>query len=384
MGTNTGGAVYATHLVRGWEGTGDEITAVFSSGQVPAALAGAGSVLEIGGRMTGRAAQGDGRRSGAGYSPEDDPRTRAGSLDRVVDLQLRVPRLISARRPDVAYFPGNSMPLAAPREVPVVAAVQSMLPFHYPSQLGRTRRVYARLAASHIARRARRVIVPSSSVADDLMRHAGARREQLVVIPQGVDLDAFARPADAAADPSSFLFVSKPWDYKGLVTVLRALAVARSSGGAAAEATLTVADGGITEGQRAQLSDYAQRVGVPPEAITFAGRVEHDALPALYHRAGTLVVPSAAESFGMMFLEAAAAGCPVIAGRGHGMDETIGPVATQVPPHSHRMLADALEEHAAMSAQEREEAASILVRWAGRFPWSRTVAETRQVLLEAA
>lgn len=385
MATNTGGAVYAGRLLDAWERNGeDDLTAVFSRGQVPEPLSGIESVREIGGRVSSREWGGSRGEGAVGYMPEHDPRTMAASVDRIVDLHLRLPGLIKQLRPEVVFFPGNSMPVAKV-EAPAVAAVQLMLSWHYPRQLSGARRLYARYAVRHIAARARRIIVPSSALADDLMRAAGARREQLVVVPQGVDLDAFAPDPAVDHDPTTFLFVSKPWDYKGLATTMRALADLRRGAGGAEPmpARLLVADGGITDEQRAHLSAYAAAVGAG-EAVDFMGRAGRDELPGLYRRVCALVVPSAIESFGMMYLEAAATGCPVIAGRGHGIDETIGPVATQVAPHSHRLLADAMRAHVEMTASERAEHARELRAWAMKFPWSRTLDETRGVLSEAA
>src|SRR5688572_1888511 len=146
MATNTGGAVYAGRLLDAWERhADDDLTAVFSRGQVPDGLAGLASVREIGGRVSSREL-GSGRREGAvGYLPEHDPRTAAASVDRILDLHLRMPGLIKELRPEVAFFPGNSMP-AIPVGVPAVAAVQLMLSWHYPRQLSTARRVYARYA----------------------------------------------------------------------------------------------------------------------------------------------------------------------------------------------------------------------------------------------
>jgi glycosyltransferase involved in cell wall biosynthesis len=57
--------------------------------------------------------------------------------------------------------------------------------------------------------------------------------------------------------------------------------------------------------------------------VRFAGAVDHDALPGLYRRAKLCVVPSYAESFGLVILEAFASGTPVIGARTGGIPELV-------------------------------------------------------------
>lgn len=57
--------------------------------------------------------------------------------------------------------------------------------------------------------------------------------------------------------------------------------------------------------------------------VRFTGAVDHDALPELYRRAKVCVVPSYAESFGLVILEALASGTPVIGGRAGAIPELV-------------------------------------------------------------
>jgi glycosyltransferase involved in cell wall biosynthesis len=57
--------------------------------------------------------------------------------------------------------------------------------------------------------------------------------------------------------------------------------------------------------------------------VRFAGVVPHEALPALYADADLYLWPAIDEAFGMAFLEAQAAGLPVIAGRTGGVPAVV-------------------------------------------------------------
>jgi glycosyltransferase involved in cell wall biosynthesis len=62
---------------------------------------------------------------------------------------------------------------------------------------------------------------------------------------------------------------------------------------------------------------------VPPNRVRLLGEVTADALPALYAACDLLVWPAIREAYGMALLEAQAAGLPVVAGRGGGVDQLV-------------------------------------------------------------
>lgn len=400
MSTNTGGTTYSSSLLSLWAREGeDDLIALFSQGQVPPALKGLDCVRELATGRLGpghrRPAQvaasvalrrarilgGTGDRATAAYLPEDD--THTSSVGRVLDLHVRVPLYARSNPVDVAYFPGNSVSVVPATRTPMVAAIRATIAFHYPNQFRVARRLYVQAAIRHAVRVTDRLIVPSSAIADDLMRFAHAKRAKLVVVPHGVDLDFYSSRDPTAVDPALFAFVSKPWDYKGLGTLFRSVRALASAPGGAPPPRLAVADGGITTAQTRQLQALAASLGIGGR-VEFLGRVDAEGLRSLYSRASALVVPTSCESFGHMFLEAAASGCPVITSQGHGIDETIGAVALQVPAHDHRAIMEAMSTVQSLGAEERAQQARALRTWAERFSWSKTLEETRQVLAEVA
>ena len=59
------------------------------------------------------------------------------------------------------------------------------------------------------------------------------------------------------------------------------------------------------------------------ERVRFAGALPHAALPALYAGADLYLWPAINEAYGMAFLEAQAAGLPVVAGRTGGVPAVV-------------------------------------------------------------
>jgi glycosyltransferase involved in cell wall biosynthesis len=354
-----GGRTYPSYMLPRWQAHAcDELFAYFSSGQIPEQLRTCHFITEF-------------------------PRvTRWPPGQRFIDLNVRIPVRAIQLRPDVVYFPGSLMSLRLPPGARSVVSVRATVVYHYPYQLSAARRRYLRLTTRHAARAATRIIVPSSATADDMMRFAGAPREKLIVIPHGIDLERFKSSRGGDHEPTAFLFVSRPYDYKGLATVCRAVKELRHHL-PDLRPVLRVADGGVSARQGKRLVDVARAVGVEDD-IAFLGAVDHDRLAGMYRTAAALVLPTSIESFGNMFLEAAASGCPIITARGHGIDETVGGVARFIPAHDHRRLAEAMREVYLMDGRQREDLSASLRHWASRFSWDRTLDETREVLAEAA
>jgi D-inositol-3-phosphate glycosyltransferase len=235
-----------------------------------------------------------------------------------------------------------------------------------------------RLAAEvRIAASADRIVASNLVERADLAWHLGADPRRVAVIPCGVDVELFrpraAAPARARLGLDAehvLLFVGRLTPIKGLETLLRALAVLRSDGLAAARLTLLVVGG--TKGEEAgseHLRRLAHELGIGPW-VDFRGPQPQDVLPDYYAAADLCLMPSRYESFGMVALEAMASGVPVIASRAGGLAVTVqdGATGRLVPEGDVAGLAQAV---AGLLADEPGRRALGLraVEWARRFAW---------------
>jgi len=184
---------------------------------------------------------------------------------------------------------------------------------------------------SSVLRGASRIVAAGGYPAAEA-EHAAGRELSISVIPCGVDTGRF-EPLDEDArsaarerfglphDRPVILGLSRLVPRKGFDTLIRAGAqLAGEFPG------LTVAIAGAGR-DRERLEKLAVSTGSP---VRFLGRVDHEQLPALYgcvdvfamlcrNRWGGLEQ----EGFGIVFLEAAAAGVPQIAGRSGGAHEAV-------------------------------------------------------------
>lgn len=146
------------------------------------------------------------------------------------------------------------------------------------------------------------VLVPSDRLARDLVAARPTCRDRTVVHPPFLP-DALAPPAPpAAGGRGSWLFAGRLSAEKGLYELLCHWPAGEP---------LTVAGDGPERGRCAALA-RGRRL-----AVEFTGPLPRTEVVRAMARSTGLVVPSRApETFGLIYLEALAAGCPVVARRG--------------------------------------------------------------------
>jgi glycogen synthase len=167
-------------------------------------------------------------------------------------------------------------------------------------------------------RRADRVIAVSQAEAIHLIS-LGIPEERLRVIPNGVDLGEFDGLPLRDPDPDVLtgLFVGRVYpQQKGLATLVRA--VASADRGLSVQFRIVGEDWGGVEAIRR----LANELGVA-DRISFCGKVPRHELLEEYARADFFVLPSLFEPFGIVLLEAMAAGLPVLASRIGGIPEVV-------------------------------------------------------------
>jgi glycosyltransferase involved in cell wall biosynthesis len=175
---------------------------------------------------------------------------------------------------------------------------------------------------------------------------AYSRRYRIVCFPIGVDVDAFSggcMPIDGP--PWKLLNVGSINRVKDQRTLLDAIAIVRDRG---VDVHLDVVGEDTLGGA---LQEYAkERV---PTRVTFHGYRAFDELPAFYRAAHLYVHSSRHEAAGAVFLEAAAAGLPIVSTRvGYASDFDSLPSARRAahtvraahPPALARAIIDTLQD----------------------------------------
>jgi len=195
---------------------------------------------------------------------------------------------------------------------------------------------------------------------------------EYVLTPNGVDCDRFAR-AEAEPDVRRVLFLSRIERRKGLEVLIRACALIDEP-----RPQLVVAGTGPEEDACRNLA-AALRVDA-----RFIGRVPEDRLSSVYASAGVYCAPAlGGESFGIVLLEAMAAGCAVVCSDLPGFRAVAGSAARLVPPGDAAALARTLTDvmtTPALRAEMRRDSRAA----ARSYDWRRLVGRIEDLYEMAA
>lgn len=205
----------------------------------------------------------------------------------------------------------------------------------------------------------RAVICNSAMVRDDILRHYRIAPGRLHVIENAIDPAAYRRPDGAGArrralrteldvpeDAMLWLFVGSGFERKGLAAALRALARCPD------RAHLAVV------GRDHRLWRYrllAARLGIA-RRVRFVGR--QDDVRPYYWAADALIHPALYEPYGLVVLEAMAAGLPVLGSRQCGAANAL------IRDGENGFLRDALDVDGWAEAMARIETADDRGSWA--------------------
>jgi phosphatidylinositol alpha-mannosyltransferase len=192
------------------------------------------------------------------------------------------------------------------------------------------------------------------------------------VIPNGVDTGRFQRAVPIARwqdGTRNILFVGRFEPRKGLLDLLKAYRILRKTG---CQCRLLVVGGGPQE-REARRYLMTRRMG----GVEFLGRVSDEERDALFKTADVFASPATGgESFGIVLLEAMAAGTAIVCSDIHGYKGVVrrGREGLLVPPHKPKALAAALAQVLSDDAGREAMAASGIQR-AEEFSWERVTAK---------
>ncbi|WP_241987412.1 glycosyltransferase [Cryobacterium glucosi] len=224
------------------------------------------------------------------------------------------------------WFSGMAaLPLAQGRGIPHVQSFHSIAadpstPLsagERPESPGRMR------GEAWLARESDALVAISNAEADTIVTRLGGSPERIFVVSPGVDAELF-HPAPgiraAEQDPGYAIVAARLQPLKGLDLAVEAIAAVP----AALRPELIIAGdaSGDFDGYIDGLRDLAERNGIA-DTVRFLGPQTRADLAALFRDARVVLIPSHSETFGLVALEAAASGVPVVASASGGLREAV-------------------------------------------------------------
>jgi glycosyltransferase involved in cell wall biosynthesis len=220
-----------------------------------------------------------------------------------------------------------------------------------------------------VARAAERIIVPSPSVAQIAADRCGIAAEKIVVIANAVEPRLFRIDRQPCEVPR-IGFIGRLDPVKCVGDLIEAVAMLPP------RVRLEIYGDGP---ERPGLERLVAQLGLGGR-VTFHGAVERpqEALASI----DLLVLPSQAEGFGLVLIEAMAAGVPVVATNVAGIRDVVrdGETGLLVPPHSPQALADAITRVFGDAGLQQRLTDAGRADVNERFAWNRVIERYRELL----
>lgn len=237
-----------------------------------------------------------------------------------------------------------------------------------------SRQVHA--VESWLVRESDALIACSASMRAEISDLFGPGLGEITVIPNGIDASRwpFARRRPHPRPPR-LLYLGRLEYEKGIHDAIAALPRIRQ---AHPGTTLIVAGDGT---QEQWLIEEARRHRVR-RAVTFAGRLDHDGLVEMLHDVDAAVLPSHYEPFGIVALEAAATGAPLVTSTAGGLGEAVidGRTGVSFAPRDVAALAAAVVSVLDDPAAAQTRAMAARDRLTADFAWHTVATRTAAVL----
>jgi glycosyltransferase involved in cell wall biosynthesis len=230
-----------------------------------------------------------------------------------------------------------------PGSRPYVCSIKGIIAEELQHERGFVRALFtllARLEGAN-ARRAHRVVTTSEYCRQKIAQHYGVPLERIGIVPEGIDVQTWQSALEQAPPRSdarpTILCVARHYPRKHVNDLLRAFALLRRY---LPQVRLRIVGDGP---EHQNLLELARELEIT-EATTFLGGIPDAELKAEYAHGDVFCLPSVQEGFGIVFLEAMAAGLPVVSTTAAAIPEVVrhGQTGILVPPGDVVSIAGAL------------------------------------------
>jgi len=242
--------------------------------------------------------------------------------------------------------------------VPYVVSIHGMLDDWSMTQRGLKKRIFLAMGGRRYMRLAARLHYTAAAEREQAQPRVPGSKG--VVLPYLVDLAPFEslpgrEPAHAAfaalgGDDPKLLFLSRLHEKKGVHLLIEAASLLRKRG---RKFKLLLAGTGSAAYEN-QLREQTRRLNLE-DIVSFLGLVKGVEKISLYQSADLFVLPTQQENFGLVLIEALAAGTPVLTTRGTDIWQDIvaagGTITEYTPEAICASLDKLLEDRASLAAQ---------------------------------
>ncbi|MCR4323179.1 MAG: glycosyltransferase family 4 protein [Candidatus Azambacteria bacterium] len=286
-------------------------------------------------------------------------------------IMLSIKMLFDA--PDVLFMAENFLPFFYPHHT--VATIHG-LEFEYcpeaytPSQLA-----YLRKGTRRVVRCAKKIIVPTNTGKENLIKFYKADPSKVVVIHHGVNPQVAYHRQYPPVDEQYILFVGKLEKKKNVRNIVRAFAVLKEKHNIPHKLILVGSPGFGYHEILKEIENTEYKTD-----IVLTGYISQEEKESFFKYADVFVFPSLYEGFGMPILEAQLRQVPVVTSHVPNIMEVAGEGAIFVDPQSIEALTDAI---LSVVSDDAVRTALITkgVENARKYSWFKCAKETLETLI---
>ncbi|MBI3952838.1 MAG: glycosyltransferase family 4 protein [Candidatus Doudnabacteria bacterium] len=291
--------------------------------------------------------------------------------------QLRISWEMIIHPVDVLSILASALPIQHPKNS--VVTVHDIAFEFFPEAFTWFMRNYQIWSSRYAVRCAVKIVTPSESTRQDLIKHYKADPNKVVVIPLAADRSFMPIPYDRVQPmldkfrlvyKKYILFVGTLQPRKNIIRLIDAFIKLKKENRIEEKLVLTGGKGWLWEPIMKKISE----AGLSGDVVHL-GYVDNNDLPALYNGAVLLTLPALYEGFGLPPLEAMQCGTPVVVSNISSLPEVVGDAGKLVDPNSVDSIAEGLLE-VLSDGKLRGEMGERGIRQAGKFTWQETARKT--------
>lgn len=293
-------------------------------------------------------------------------------------IRLSFEMLIS--KPDVLFIPAHVFPLIHPKKT--IMTVHDIAAARFPETYNWFERWYSIWSARYAVKKLWKIITPSEFTKKELIDFFGASASKIKVTPLGLDEEYLTSSSEEDIQSTLKKFrITKPFimslgrleEKKNTARIVEAFDLVKEN-----YDIQLVLVGNPGFGYEKTLQQILK--SPHKNAIIQPGWVTPTESKQLLHATKVFVFPSLYEGFGLPVLEAFASGVPVVATKGHSVEEVAQDAALHVDPNS----ADEIANKTKQCLENETERAILIEKGKKRvsmYTWKKTAEQTAEILL---
>lgn len=309
--------------------------------------------------------------------------------------QIELPKLLSELKPDLVHFPHFNVPIFWSR-VPFVVTIHDLIKHASRGPATTTRNPFLywlkywgyQVVFGSAVKRAARIIVPSNSIKEELLKNYKISAQKVEIIYEGVD-EIFRQTASSKQQAAILkkyklkqpyvIYVGNAYPHKNLERLIQSIKYFNDMNHYSERLNLVMVS------TRSVFSERLMRFMRQNKAekfVKFLGFVPDKELVVLYKNAKAFLFPSLSEGFGLPGLEAMASGTVAICSDIPVFHEIYADSAIYFDPYDVRDIVEKVDQVVHFDDLNHRTIITKGQKQAKQFSWQKMAKETLEVYRE--